>query len=660
MGGRRALVAAGLCVVVALTLAACGGSKKSPPPPTAAANATDAISPVANATSIPPTAISDNNLASQIGVRADLPPNDGIDLAARYGRTQGKAAASKPFAGDAAVGSTRDFIVARLTGGALSHQSPPEIDTITATLRAKSAHAYFYVDNVLDADPANVQTSADDFETDVWPKVTSVFGEPAIPGVDGDPRIIVLQADLGGAVGGYYTGDDAYLRSVRPLSNEAEMVYLDRTLKQGGAAFDVVLAHEFQHLIHAHNDFTEEAWVNEGLSEDSSMLVGGAVSSIRSFEAKPETQLNFWDSEGSTPHYGAGAAFFRYLASRFGGNNDLDSNRMFGVIARAQRDGPAGVDEFLASRGETVHFRGVFADWIAANILNLDSGPYGNPDRHVTPAISNELGAGDPVDGSAHQFGTDYYNVAGLNSGDYVLRFRGRAQTPILPPSALDQGTVIWGNAEDSIDTRLTYDVDLTGQMNPQLYFETWFDIERWYDWGYVAASTDGGATWTALPGAQTTTDDPVKVAYGPGYTGKSGGGADPVWLGESIPLSAYAGKRMKLRFEYVADGGTHGEGWAIRNLGLSNGGVRENPPSGPTSEGWLGTDRPLAQTYIVRLIETKSDGTTAVLDVPLDASQSGELRFSSDGLTDAVVAIAGSTEGTNQQAPYAVQLAPP
>ena len=40
--------------------------------------------------------------------------------------------------------------------------------------------------------------------------------------------------------------------------------------------------------------------------------------------------------------------------------------------------------------------------------------------------------------------------------------------------------------------------------------------------------------------------------------------------------------------------------------------------------------------------------------------TNSGELRFSSAGITDAVLAIAGSTEGTNQLAPYTVELRRP
>jgi immune inhibitor A len=586
-------------------------------------------------------------------VRGDLPLADAIDLAARYRKTPGKAPVSKPFAGDANVGDTRDFFVAKLSGGALAHTTPPDITTITATLRARTEHAYFYEDNALDADPAAVQAAADEFEAATWPKVTGVFGEPAIPGVDGDPRIVVLQADLGGAVGGYYSGDDVYLRAVRPLSNEAEMVYMDRTLKPGGAAFDVVLAHEFQHLIQAHDAPREEAWVNEGLSEDSSMLVGGAASTIKSFAAKPETQLNFWDSLGSGPHYGAGAAFLRYVASRFGGDPSL------GAIARQPGAGEAGIDQFLTSVGQSLRFRDVFADWIAANILNRDDGPYGNPGHAIDIRIDNDLHAGDSVEGKAHQFGTDYYAMPGLDGGEYVLRFHGQTAVQVLPSSALSEGPVIWSNAQDSIDTTLTYQADLTSVALPVLSFRTWYDIERWYDWGYVSVSTDGGATWQALAGTQTTSDDVAKQAFGPGYSGTSGGGEEAAWVDESVSLTPFAGKKILLRFEYVTDGGTHGEGWAIRDVSLADGGARLQL-DGPKSDGWVTIDAPLPQTYVVRLIESKTDGGFAVVDVPLEATGTGELPFSSAGVTDAVVAIAGSTEGTNQLAPYTVALQRP
>ncbi|MDE3095731.1 MAG: immune inhibitor A [Chloroflexota bacterium] len=624
---------------------ACSGAKSGGAPASLASPAATALAP--SPSPQPPS------LASQIGPRGGLPKDNPIGLAARYGRTQGRAPAAKPFVGEANVGSQRTFIVMQINGDTLAQQAPPMVSTITATLRVKTAHAYFYEDNALAVSTAGIQAAADQFESSVWPVVTGAFGEPAIPGVDGDPRIIVLQADLGGAVGGYFAQDDEYLKAVEPLSNEAEMVYLNRTLIPGGATYKVVLAHELQHLIHARNDPYEEAWVNEGLSEDALMLAGGAASSIDAFARQPQTQLNAWDNVGSAPHYGASAAFFRYLTSRFGGDAS------YGTIAREPGDGPVGVDQFLQSAGQPLRFRDVFADWIAANILNMPSGPYGNPKRPLSVAVDRTLAPGSSVSGAASQFGTDYYRLP-LAGGDYVLKFSGQRHVPVLPTRPPDGGPLFWGNAEDNIDTRLTRTVDLTGAQDPVLTFKTWYDIERWFDWGYVSVSTDGGQTWKALPGGHTTSDDPARSAYGPGYTGESGGGAAPAWIDERVSLAKYAGQKILLRFEYVTDGSTHGEGWAVDALAFSGAPAAGDAAAGWRSEGWVRIDAPLPQTYIVRVIERLAGGGTAVRDIPLDASESGQLRLSGAGVEQATLAIAGSTEGTDQKAPYRVELGRP
>lgn len=645
---RRGRPARGAAVLLSAALtvfaAACSGSSKDAAVTTASPSITATVP-------APTSAPAPRDLASQIGVRADLPADNPIDLAARYGRTQGRAPASRPFAGEPNVGDKRTFVVTRLSAAALEGSAPPTFVDVTATLMAKSANAYFYEDDALAADPAAVQQAADKFEATVWPTITGVFGLPPIPGVDGDPRIVVLQADLGGGAGGYVNGDDEYLKAVRPLSNEAEMVYMDRTLAPGGAAFNVVLAHEFQHLIHQNDDADEESWVNEGLSEDASGLVGGAVSSVRSFEADPATPLTDWES-GSAANYGAGAAFFRYLASRFGGNDSL------GAIAREPGDGEAGVDQFLQSIGQPLRFRDVFADWIAANVLNRQAGPYGNPGNPVRINIQNELAAGAATDGQAQQFGTDYYALTNLSSGQYTVRFEGRPQSPVLPTQP-PGGVMLWGNAGDAIDTTLTRAVDLTDATDPVLTFKTWYDIEPWYDWGYVSVSTDGGAIWQALPGDRTTADDPVQAAYGPGYTGKSGGGTEPVWVDERVSLAPFAGKKVLLRFEYVTDGGTHGPGWAVAGVAIDAIGFRDAALNDPgwTSAGWVRIDRDLAQTYTVRLIEEKAGGDVAVVDVPLDAQARGVLTFSMDGVNAVTLAVAGSTEGTTVTAPYNVEL---
>ena len=140
-------------LLCALMLAACSGSKKTPaqptPPPTETAAA-------ASPTPAPPPP----DLASQIGVRADLPAFDPVDLAARYGDGV-PAARSKPFASEANVGDKRSFSVAELSGAVFSHSAMPALRGITATIRVKSAHAYFYEDDSLDVADADIQRSAD-------------------------------------------------------------------------------------------------------------------------------------------------------------------------------------------------------------------------------------------------------------------------------------------------------------------------------------------------------------------------------------------------------------------------------------------------------------------------------------------------------------------
>jgi hypothetical protein len=523
---------------------------------------------------------------------------------------------------------------------------------VATTLLAKTAHAYFFVDNALGADPAGVQASADVFERTTWPAITGVFGLPPSPGVDGDPHIIVLVADLGG-VGGYHSADDLYLRAVRPLSNEAEMVYIDGSLGVGNPTFDVVVAHELQHLIHEQNDSDEEAWVNEGLSVTAEGIAGGAMSVIEAFEERPSTQLNRWEFSSNLPHYGAGGAFFEYLAGRFGGEAAL------GAIAAAEGDGPAGVDGFLRGAGSDLQFGDVFADWLAANILNRPEGPYANPFVALDPAVDRVLAVGDTVEAEATQFGADYYNLDGVAAGEYALRFDAAEAVDVLPIATDTAEPFFWGNTGDGIDTTLTCELDLTATTQAELRFETWYDIEPYYDRGYVSVSVDGGTIWRALQATSANTHDPVEIYYGPGFDGRSADPLEADWVNESVDLREFAGRELLLRFEYVTDGGTHGEGWAIRdNVSVHAGNQSVSVPLETCDpDGWVRIDQALPQTYVVRLIGERADGEPFVLDVALDAQNRGELRFSGEDLTRLVLAVAGTTEGTNQKAPYRVEL---
>jgi immune inhibitor A len=74
--------------------------------------------------------------------------------------------------------------------------------------------------------------------------------------------------------------------------------------------------------------------------------------------------------------------------------------------------------------------------------------------------------------------------------------------------------------------------------------------IEYHWDYAYLVASTDGGASWATVETNFSTNDDPNGQNFGWGITGSSGGD----WLTLTADLSAYTGDVM-LGFRYWTDG---------------------------------------------------------------------------------------------------------
>jgi hypothetical protein len=98
--------------------------------------------------------------------------------------------------------------------------------------------------------------------------------------------------------------------------------------------------------------------------------------------------------------------------------------------------------------------------------------------------------------------------------------------------------------------------------------------MERDYDHGYVSLSPDDGATWTILSGGYSRSENPTGNAYGPSYSGVSGGGRTPQWVEERIDISPWAGQEVLVRFEYLTDQGTTLAGWLIDDIQVDGEGL--------------------------------------------------------------------------------------
>ncbi len=162
------------------------------------------------------------------------------------------------------------------------------------------------------------------------------------------------------------------------------------------------------------------------------------------------------------------------------------------------------------------------------------------------------------------------------------------------------EGVGWWSDMGDDLDNRVYRSFDLITATAPITFtFDSFWDIEPDYDYGYIEVSTDGGATWTTqkdLDGVFTDSD-PNSQNQGWGLTGASDE-AQPL----RFDFSAFAGKTISLRFRYLTDTGLAMPAWWVDNLLLvdANGILYENDLetgfSGWTDEGWVTV--PFDQTF--------------------------------------------------------------
>ena len=447
----------------------------------------------------------------------EKPQRDLFDLGRRYkGITQSVDRVVNVETPDYALESVQTFWVA--------DDENKNYYQIRAVLRGKSEHLYMYVEEDLDLPQSGIDRTIREFEEVIYPTIRRHYGEELSPGVDNDPRITVLNARIPG-VGGYYSSADEYPNVVNPFSNEREMFYINVDRREYGPGTDFYLStlcHEFQHMVHWNQNATQETWLNEGASMVASVLCGYSLGDIASwYTENADVQLTSWSDEPSTalPHYAAAYLFMEYFAQHYGGYENFKT-----LISLPVR-GQDSIDTYLAREGYAVVFDDVFADWTAANLID-DEGvadgayyydvrlPRMRPHQVVRSETFNR-------DLTVRQFGAKYVTLR-MPQGDYRLEFEGSRLVSLFPTTASSGTHVWWGNRSDMAATSLTRAVDLRDTEGPVLRFMTWYDIESDFDYAFVAASTDGGETWSTLPGASTTTDNPNGNNLGNGLTARA------------------------------------------------------------------------------------------------------------------------------------------
>ena len=432
---------------------------------------------------------------------------------------------------------------------------------VKARLICKTAHLYLYVQDSVPVSRGPACRSSSFFERKIYPTDRAVFGSEWRPGIDDDPHITLFYGHTAG-VGGYFSNEDEYPTSVNRFSNQREMMFIDSDdYPIGTSGFDSTAAHEFQHMVHWHMHPQDEAWDNEGASMLAQVINGFTADGLDDAYAGSPVQLDSWSDGDNSPNYGAGYLWWNYLYERFGRGfiHAMMAESRYSGLALARRELAAIPHLSLSS---------VFGDWVVANLLNnrqiSPSYGYQNSQIHILPSLTIHQGSGYTV--GVHPYQPLYIKVVPAAQST-TIHFRGQPAIPVIGAGA--SAPFWYSNRCDFCDTSMTRSVDLRSAANPVLRFDTWYDIEKGYDYGYVEASTDSGKTWQSVNTTVSTRTNPNGGNMGYGITGSSSPHSRGGWLPASASLKAYAGRRIELRFEYVTDDEFNGQSWAVKNISI-------------------------------------------------------------------------------------------
>jgi immune inhibitor A len=536
--------------------------------------------------------------------------------------------------------------------------------TVEAKLRYVGPVVLMYVDTSVDVDQTDIEKSAKEFEDKIYARDHELFGHELSPGIDGDPRLTILNTPVQGA-GGYFSSADGVVKAVNRFSNEREMFVIGiDSYPLGTDSYESTLAHEFQHMIEWNVARRSPSWFNEGMSRLAEDLNGYVENgTAQQYLNQPDVQLNTWSSDASQTgeHYGTSQLFMRYFQEQYAGEKGLAE-----LIADDAGNNLEAFAQIAArKRPDIKRFADLYADWATANVVNDPSVGDG---RYAYKLLPGSAALTDVEPGQQHatvaQFGADYLGVL---KGPLTIDFDGAEAIGLTGAEPKDGRYMWWSNrGDDSVET-LTREFDLSGAQKATLQFSTWYEIEKDWDYGFVTVSTDGGQNWTTLKGKSTTDNDPQGQNFGNGLTGVSGSpGAEPdkgtraKWIEEQMDLTPFVGKKILLRYWVVNDAGYNAEGMLIDNIRIPELSYRDSAEEGDggwQAQGFVRTTGELPQDWTLRFIYTK-DGKIAVEPVAVDAQ--GRATVTVPNGERAILAVMGSTEFTTEPASYGYSVSKP
>ncbi|HOW51174.1 MAG TPA: hypothetical protein PLV42_03900 [bacterium] len=260
----------------------------------------------------------------------------------------------------------------------------------SATLQYNGTKCEVWAEDTATLTQARAKTICDEFDAVIHPLVTTNFH--AESDINGDGKIAILFADLGGFAAGYFTQGDYYDQSEYEYSNERDMVYLE--IAQADADSLSTIAHEFQHLCYSNRNYLIEGdyysgdlanrWIDEGLATAAQHLYEGAQDTwVYVYNNDPYNQpvaagngFLLWDYDDHNRVYSDYAltyVFFQYLRRQA-----TNATGIYKAIIEHADNNWMGVEDIIQSRvGATKTFTSFMIEFRLAMLMNDATGTYG-------------------------------------------------------------------------------------------------------------------------------------------------------------------------------------------------------------------------------------------------------------------------------------------
>jgi hypothetical protein len=205
---------------------------------------------------------------------------------------------------------------------------------------------------------ARAETYRDEFDTNIYSRVTDLAGNPdgTLGDADGDPRVYILVAEH----------RQSYYRQSNEVpgeySNLCEMVYI--CYRTSNPVRTIV--HEFHHLVWFNYEFDEVHFILEGPAEYATYHSGYLPANnktVRVQDFLEDIDDSFIYFEIEAQDYGACYLFAFYLAEQYGVQFLRD-------LVQQGDDGALGLETALDAAGHNISFNELYLDWMTA--LTID------------------------------------------------------------------------------------------------------------------------------------------------------------------------------------------------------------------------------------------------------------------------------------------------